>query len=53
MVWAVIPVKKLKTFAAGDMDKILQAVKLFDVFPLLLPLSSAQSRRTRIPTTSA
>ena len=39
-------------FAAGDMDKIMQVVKLFDVVPLFLPLNSAQSRKTRIPTTS-
>lgn len=32
-------------FAAGDMDKTMQAVKLFDVVPLFLPRSSAQVGR--------
>lgn len=39
-------------FAASDTDKIMQAVKLFDVVPLFLSLSSAQSRKARVPATS-
>lgn len=39
-------------FASGDMDKIMQAVKLFYVVLLFLSLNSAQSRKARVPATS-
>jgi len=40
-------------FSAGDVDKIMEAVKLFDGVPLFFPLNSPQSRKIKIPTTSA